>query len=142
MARVWRPEAGFAILGLYTEDMSEFSLLSDTDPNYISRVTIASMADSSSGSPLLAPPLSEPRSASSSAIAQCIWRSLSFAVGLHAGWVFLMQTERLFVEGPTGQRAIYGEGGLLAGWPGWSFLLITLAALRLGTSWSRTRGGT
>lgn len=70
-----------------------------------------------------------------------LWtRSLWFAVGLHAGWVFMMQTERYFVNGPTGQRAMYGEGGLLAGWLGWGFLLATLAVLFAATRGLRKRG--
>lgn len=63
-----------------------------------------------------------------------LWtRSLPFAIGLHAGWVFLMQTEVWFVDGPTGTRAIYGPGGILTDEFGWGFLMLVLASLFLVT---------
>ncbi len=71
-----------------------------------------------------------------------LWtRSLPFAIGLHAGWVFLMQTEGHFVDGPTGQGAMYGRGGVLAGWFGWGFLLAMLPLLYAGARALRPRAG-
>lgn len=70
-----------------------------------------------------------------------LWtRSLWFAIGLHAGWVVMMQSERYYIDGPTGQRALYGEDGLLAAWPGWLFLLATLVLLFVATRGLRPGG--
>ena len=61
-----------------------------------------------------------------------VWtRSLPFAIGLHTGWVLMIQLEGVFVSEPPGQAGIYGERGILAGAPAWIFLLLMLAVLRL-----------
>lgn len=65
-----------------------------------------------------------------------LWsRSLPFAVGLHAGWVFLILNDDLLFREPLGQRGIYGEGGVLARGVGWAFLGLFLALLRPGLRW-------
>lgn len=61
-----------------------------------------------------------------------IWTdSLPFAIGLHAGWVFLAKIDGLLLRERSGIEWLYGQQGILAGIPGWAFLLLMLPVLRL-----------
>ncbi|MFQ5532997.1 MAG: type II CAAX prenyl endopeptidase Rce1 family protein, partial [Candidatus Methylomirabilales bacterium] len=64
-----------------------------------------------------------------------LWtNSLPFAIGLHAGWVFLGKIDGLLIRERTGIPWLYGEQGVLAGAVGWIFLLLMLPLLRLWIS--------
>lgn len=61
-----------------------------------------------------------------------LWaNSLPFAIGLHAGWVFLSKIDGFFLQEQAGIAWLYGKHGILAGALGWVFLLIMLPLLRL-----------
>ena len=62
--------------------------------------------------------------------------SLPFAIGLHAGWVFLVMTPGLLLREPTGIEWLYGEQGVLAGAVGWTLLLLMIPLLRAWTRWT------
>ncbi len=64
--------------------------------------------------------------------------SLPFAIGLHAGWVFLVMTASLLLREPTGIEWLYGEQGVLARVTGWTLLLLMFPVLRLWTRLSST----
>lgn len=57
--------------------------------------------------------------------------SLPFAIGLHAGWVFLAKIDGLLLLERTGVQWLYGPQGLLGGAMGWLLLLLMLPLLRL-----------
>jgi membrane protease YdiL (CAAX protease family) len=59
-----------------------------------------------------------------------LWsRSIPFAAGLHAAWVFLIMIEKTYLVERGGTRGLYGPGGILAGPLGWAFLLLVLSGL-------------
>jgi len=61
-----------------------------------------------------------------------LWtNSLPFAIGLHAGWVFLGKIDGFLLLERTGIKWLYGQQGVLAGAMGWTFLLLMLPILRL-----------
>jgi len=62
--------------------------------------------------------------------------SLPFAIGLHAGWVFLVMTAGLLLREPTGIEWLYGERGVLARAVGWTLLLFMFPVLRLWIRWT------
>jgi membrane protease YdiL (CAAX protease family) len=57
--------------------------------------------------------------------------SLPFAIGLHAGWVFLVMTAGLLLQEPMGIEWWYGKQGVLARPVGWTILLLMVPLLRL-----------
>jgi membrane protease YdiL (CAAX protease family) len=57
--------------------------------------------------------------------------SLPFAIGLHAGWVFLVMAAGLLLREPTGIEWLYGEQGVLARTVGWILLLLMFPVLRV-----------
>jgi membrane protease YdiL (CAAX protease family) len=64
-----------------------------------------------------------------------LWtNSLPFAIGLHAGWVFLAKIDGFLLQGQTGVEWLYGKQGVLAGALGWIFLLMMLPLLRFWTT--------
>lgn len=61
-----------------------------------------------------------------------LWtNSLPFAIGLHAGWVFLLKIDGFLLQKQTGIGWLYGKQGILGGTLGWTFLLIMIPLLRL-----------
>lgn len=61
-----------------------------------------------------------------------LWsNSLPFAIGLHAGWVFLAKIDGFLLKEQTGIEWLYGSRGILAGILGWIFLLVMLLLVRL-----------
>jgi uncharacterized protein len=61
-----------------------------------------------------------------------LWtNSLPFAIGLHAGWVFLSKIDGFLLQEQTRIEWLYGKQGILAGALGWIFLLIMIPLLRL-----------
>ena len=61
-----------------------------------------------------------------------LWtNSLPFAIGLHAGWVFLSKIDGFLLQEQTRIEWLYGKQGILAGILGWIFLLIMIPLLRL-----------
>lgn len=62
--------------------------------------------------------------------------SLPFAIGLHAGWVFLVMTASLLLREPTGIEWLYGEQGVLARVTGWALLLLMFPVLRAWMRWT------
>jgi membrane protease YdiL (CAAX protease family) len=61
-----------------------------------------------------------------------LWtNSLPFAIGLHAGWVFLSKIDGFLLQEQTSIGWLYGKHGILAGTLGWIFLLIMIPLLRL-----------
>lgn len=61
-----------------------------------------------------------------------LWsNSLPFAIGVHAGWVFLGKIDGFLLREQTGIKWLYGTHGVLAGALGWAFLLLMLLLLRL-----------
>ncbi len=60
--------------------------------------------------------------------------SLPFAIGLHAGWVFLVKIDGLLLQEQTGIGWLYGKEGILGGTLGWTFLVIMIPLLRLWIS--------
>ncbi|MGH7387658.1 MAG: CPBP family intramembrane glutamic endopeptidase [Candidatus Methylomirabilales bacterium] len=62
--------------------------------------------------------------------------SLPFAIGLHAGWVFLVMTAGLLLREPTGIEWLYGEQGVLARVGGWILLLLMVPMLRAWIRWT------
>lgn len=60
--------------------------------------------------------------------------SLYFAIGLHAGWIFLIKTNiLLFDHVGTNHRWLYGDSKVATGVLGWSLLIITLLLVRIVT---------
>jgi len=60
--------------------------------------------------------------------------SLYFAIGLHAGWVFLIKTNILvFDHVGTNSRWLYGDSKVVTGILGWGLLIVTLFLVRLVT---------
>lgn len=62
-------------------------------------------------------------------------KSLYFAFGLHAGWVFLIKTNKLFFDHHAGKNFVwfFGDSYLVTGVLGWAFLIITLILVRFVT---------
>jgi len=64
-----------------------------------------------------------------------LWsRSLPFAIGLHAGWVFLGKIDGLLLRERSGIEWLYGHGGILSRPLGWALLLLILPLLRFWLS--------
>ncbi len=63
--------------------------------------------------------------------------SLPFAIGLHAGWIFLGKIDGFLLRERTSVQWLYGQQGILAGVLGWAFLLLMLPLLRLWTARGR-----
>ncbi len=60
--------------------------------------------------------------------------SLYFAVGLHAGWVFLIKTNiLLFDHVGTNLRWLFGDSKVVTGVLGWGLLIVTLFLVRFVT---------
>ncbi len=59
--------------------------------------------------------------------------SLLFAIGLHAGWVFLAKIDGLLLLERTGVAWLYGPQGILATVTGWTLLLLMLFLVRWWT---------
>ena len=59
-------------------------------------------------------------------------KSLYLAIGLHAGWVFLIKTNKLFFDHHAGKNAewLFGDNYIVTGVLGWIFLLFTLVLIR------------
>src|SRR3989339_263897 len=68
--------------------------------------------------------------------------SLYFAIGLHAGWVFLIKTNiLLFDHVGTNLRWFYGDSKVVTGVLGWGLLIVTLFLVRLVTKASSGKTG-
>jgi membrane protease YdiL (CAAX protease family) len=65
--------------------------------------------------------------------------SLPFAIGLHAGWVFLVMTAGLLLREPTGIGWLYGKQGVLARPVGWTLLVFMFPMLRLWIRWTSNK---
>lgn len=60
--------------------------------------------------------------------------SLYFAIGLHAGWIFLIKTNILFFDHVgTNLRWLFGDSKVVTGVLGWGLLVITLFLVRFVT---------
>ncbi len=60
--------------------------------------------------------------------------SLYFAIGLHAGWIFLIKTNILFFDHVgTNPRWLYGDSKVVTGALGWGLLITTLLLVRFVT---------
>ncbi|MBM2835099.1 MAG: hypothetical protein HW406_2260 [Candidatus Brocadiaceae bacterium] len=60
--------------------------------------------------------------------------SLYFAIGLHAGWIFLIKTNiLLFDHVGTNLRWLFGDSKVVTGVLGWGLLIVTLFLVRLVT---------
>ena len=60
--------------------------------------------------------------------------SLYFAIGLHAGWIFLIKTNiLLFDHVDTNFRWLFGDSKVVTGVLGWGLLIVTLFLVRLVT---------
>ncbi len=60
--------------------------------------------------------------------------SLYFAIGLHAGWVFLIKVNHLFFDSAKPNlRWLYGDSNMVTGVLGWMLLIVTLFLIRLVT---------
>lgn len=60
--------------------------------------------------------------------------SLYFAIGLHAGWVFLIKTNiLLFDHVGTNLRWLFGDSKVVSGVLGWGLLIVTLFLVRFVT---------
>lgn len=59
-------------------------------------------------------------------------KSLYLAIGLHAGWVFLIKTNKLFFDHHAGKKAewLFGDNYIVTGVLGWIFLIFTLILIR------------
>jgi membrane protease YdiL (CAAX protease family) len=64
--------------------------------------------------------------------------SLPFAIGLHAGWVFLVMAAGLLLQEPTGIEWWYGTQGVLGRVAAWALLLLMIPMLRLWIRWTST----
>ena len=60
--------------------------------------------------------------------------SLYFAIGLHAGWVFIIKTNMLFFD-HVGKNSkwLYGDSKVVTGVLGWGLLIVTLFLVRFVT---------
>lgn len=59
-------------------------------------------------------------------------KSLYLAIGLHAGWVFLIKANRLFFDqAGTNLEWLFGDKEMVTGALGWIFLICTLLLIRL-----------
>lgn len=57
--------------------------------------------------------------------------SLYLAIGLHAGWVFLIKADRLFFERVKGNNEwLFGDNDVVTGMLAWLFMIITLIIIR------------
>lgn len=63
----------------------------------------------------------------------CIWtRGLYFSIGLHAGWIFIIKTDSLFVLLNQGQKySFYGTEKMVDGMLSWIILLGLLCILKV-----------
>lgn len=61
-------------------------------------------------------------------------KSLYLAIGIHAGWIFLIKANKLFFD-HIGKNLewLYGDSKMINGVLGWSFLLFTLILIRFVT---------
>ncbi len=59
-------------------------------------------------------------------------KSLYLAIGLHAGWVFLIKTNKLFFDHHAGKNLewLFGDNYIVTGVLGWVFLIFTLILIR------------
>jgi len=61
-------------------------------------------------------------------------KSLYFAIGLHAGWVFLIKANRLFLDHAGKESGwLYGDSKVVTGILGWILLMVTLILVRFVT---------
>lgn len=60
--------------------------------------------------------------------------SLYLAIGLHAGWVFLIKVNHLFFDNvKSSLRWLYGDSNMVTGVLGWILLIVTLFLIRFVT---------
>lgn len=60
--------------------------------------------------------------------------SLYFAIGLHAGWVFIIKMNHLFLDNAKSSlRWLYGDSNMVTGVLGWILLIVTLFLIRFLT---------
>lgn len=60
--------------------------------------------------------------------------SLYLAIGLHAGWVFLIKVNHLFFDNAKSSfRWLYGDSNMVTGVLGWILLIVTLFLIRFVT---------
>lgn len=59
-------------------------------------------------------------------------KSLYLAIGLHAGWVFLIKANKLFFDHHAGKNVkwLFGDNYIVTGVLGWIFLMFTLVLIR------------
>ncbi len=62
-------------------------------------------------------------------------KALYLAIGLHAGWVFLIKTNKLFFDHHAGKNVawLFGDSYIVTGVLGWVFLLFTFVLIRFFT---------
>lgn len=62
-------------------------------------------------------------------------KSLYLAIGLHAGWVFLIKTNKLIFDHHAGKNVawLFGDDYIVTGVLGWIFLLFTFVLIRFVT---------
>ncbi len=61
-------------------------------------------------------------------------KSLYFAIGLHAGWIFLTKVNILFFDhARTNKQWLYGDSTVITGVLGWILLIITLILIKFVT---------
>lgn len=61
-------------------------------------------------------------------------RSLYLAIGLHAGWIFLIKANKLFFDHVgMNLKWLFGDSKMITGALGWSFLIFTLILIRFVT---------
>lgn len=62
-------------------------------------------------------------------------KSLYLAIGLHAGWIFLMKTNKLFFDHHAGKNFewLFGDHAIVTGVLGWIFLIVTFMLIRFVT---------
>jgi membrane protease YdiL (CAAX protease family) len=66
------------------------------------------------------------------ALAYQITGNLYFSIGVHAGWVFVLQIYgRLTMPSPATTPSFWGTGQMVDGWLTFSALVITLAVFKL-----------
>ncbi|MCF6156254.1 MAG: CPBP family intramembrane metalloprotease [Candidatus Brocadia sp.] len=61
-------------------------------------------------------------------------KSLYLAIGIHAGWIFLIKTNKLFFDHVgMNLKWLFGDSKMITGALGWSFLIFTLLLIRFVT---------
>jgi membrane protease YdiL (CAAX protease family) len=61
-------------------------------------------------------------------------KSLYLAIGIHAGWIFLIKANKLFFNhAGMNLKWLFGDSKLITGLLGWSFLIFTLVLIHLVT---------